>query len=288
MKKRKSNTQTSRTTQNGLSSKEVRSFRSTIYTHYHTHGRHELPWRKNMTPYRILVSELMLQQTQVDRVIPKFNAFVKAFPSFRALAKAPTKQVLSLWQGLGYNRRALGLQQCAQKVVAEHKGKLPDTYEELVTLPYIGPATASALCMFAFEKPAVYIETNVRAIYIHHFFPRKKKVSDTELLPLIEQTFDTKHPRAWGSALLDYGSHLKKQMPNPSRRSKHHTIQSRFEGSNRQIRGAILRTLLANTECTLSALCADIKKDKPAVLKNLETMEKEGLVRKQGRRYSVV
>lgn len=232
-----------------VTKKEIQQFRKAIYSHFKSHGR-DLPWRNTQNPYHILVSEVMLQQTQVDRTIPKYREFMRAFPTILSLATAPTRKVLLAWQGMGYNRRALNLQKCAQEIVARHKGQVPDDFEGLVSLPGIGPYTARAILAFAFNVPSVLIETNVRTVYLHHFFPKQNKVSDAQLLPLIEQTLDTKNPRQWYSALMDYGSSLKKSLPNPSRRSAHHTKQSKFEGSLRQARGAILKVLLHTKKAT--------------------------------------
>ncbi len=178
----------------------------------------------------------MLQQTQVERVIPKYKAFLKAFPTPQKLAKAPLLRVLKLWSGLGYNRRAKYLWEAAKQWGAP-----------IETLPGVGPYTASAVHVFAFNKPEILIETNVRTVFIHHLFPKSKKVTDRRLVPFITHTLDTKNPREWYSALMDYGSHLKSTHPNPSRRSKHHTTQKPFKGSDREIRGVILKAYLART-----------------------------------------
>jgi len=219
------------------------AFRKLVWQYYREYGRHALPWRLNLDPYAIAVSEIMLQQTQVERVIPKFEAWLKEFSTWEALAKAPLPAVLKMWQGLGYNRRALNLQRCAQVVVREYSGTLPREHEKLLALPGIGPYTAGAVRAFAFNEPVVIIETNIRAVYIHHFFGDHATVSDEQLLPLVEKTLDEKNPREWYWALMDYGSYLKKITVNPARRSAHHARQSTFEGSHRQVRGAIVRAL---------------------------------------------
>jgi len=214
--------------------------------HWCRHGRHGLPWRRSINPYRILVSEMMLQQTQVSRVTDKFRAFIRAFPTFRALALAKPSDVLKQWQGLGYNRRALMLHRCAQKVTDTFRGRLPADYDALRRLPGIGPYTAGAILVFAYDAPWPLLETNIRRTYLHHFFPGRHRVRDTELLPLIERTMDRAHPRRWFSALMDYGSWLASQTVNPNRRSRHYVRQSAFEGSDRQLRGRILRAMLGS------------------------------------------
>jgi A/G-specific adenine glycosylase len=226
-----------------LSTASIRQLRKTVYNHFKKHGR-SLPWRQGYDPYHILVSEVMLQQTQVDRVALKFEPFINALPGFASLARAPLSKVLLLWQGLGYNRRAVNLKRAAKIVISRYDGRLPASPEVLETLPGIGKATAASIAAFAFNIPAVFLETNIRTVLIHHFFKEKKSVSDADLLPLAQAVLDRKNPRQWYSALMDYGTMLKKQHGNASRRSAHYKKQSRFEGSKRQMRGKILRLLL--------------------------------------------
>lgn len=228
----------------------------------------DLPWRRTRDPYRIWLSEVMLQQTQVARVEQRMPAWLDRFPTIEALAAAPVADVLAAWQGMGYNRRALALRQAACEVVERHGGVMPRDAAALRALPGIGPATAQGIRSFAFDLPGVYLETNVRTVFLHHFFPDVPGVPDRELVPLIEATCpgpapgaperdggagagrfappqDAEDaPRAWYYALLDYGAHLKKELPNPSRRSAGYTRQSRFEGSRRQKRAEIVRILL--------------------------------------------
>lgn len=234
-----------------------KSFQNKIYKHFAENGR-KLPWRITTDPYKILVSEIMLQQTQVARVIPKYTAFVKAFPTARKLAQAPIADVLKLWQGLGYNRRALLLKKTAEFITKEYAGEFPDTYDELLDLPGVGPYTASAIMSFAYNKPTCMIETNIRAAYLHTFFKDKKGISDKELMPLIEKYQDTSNPRQWYNALMDYGAYLKETLPNPSRKSSHHIIQSRFEGSMRQVRGAIIRLYTENPKSTKRTILSEL------------------------------
>lgn len=211
--------------------------------HYHLHGR-TFPWRETSDPYAITVSEFMLQQTQTERVVPKYLAFLDELPTWNALARANQAQVLRLWQGLGYNRRALNLQASAQAVVERFGGEMPNDTKDLLGLPGIGPYTASAIEAFAYNKPVVMIETNIRRVYIHHFFADRTGVHDSEILPHIEETLDQDNPRIWYYALMDYGAYLGRIMPNPNRRSKHYARQSAFQGSRRQVRGMIVRFML--------------------------------------------
>ncbi len=223
-------------------------FRSVVLRYWKRSGRTHLPWRHTRDPYAILVSEMMLQQTQVDRVIPYYEKFLKRFPTARSLADASLSEVLALWSGLGYNRRAKFLHQAGTSIAAAmlfSDGREKIAYEDLKKLPGVGEYTAKAVRVFAWNEPEVLIETNIRAVFIHHFFPKGRKVPDARLLPLIETSLQHLPrgigPREWYAALMDYGTYLKAMHPNPSRRSTHHTKQSEFEGSLRQVRGAILR-----------------------------------------------
>lgn len=249
-------------------------FREVVWQYWREHGRQGLPWRESPTPYYVVVSELMLQQTQVHRVIPKFQQFVTLFPDFPALAKAPLSEVLIAWQGLGYNRRAKFLHELAKAVV--DLGGLPNTQEELVKLPGIGTNTAGAILAYAFDQPVVYIETNIRTVYLHHYFADRFDVDDKELLPIIERTLERDEPRAWYSALMDYGTYLKKQGLGRIDASKHYKKQSKFEGSVRQMRGAILRAL-ASGPLELNELKKAVDADDRFDLA-LEQLIKESLV----------
>jgi A/G-specific adenine glycosylase len=186
----------------------------------------------------------MLQQTQVARVLSKYQGFLDLFPNPHALAVATVAEALSAWQGLGYNRRGLALRQTATILCERYGGMVPRTAAELRRLPGIGPATAAAICVYAFDQPLVFVETNIRSAFIHFFFEECSFVSDADLLPLVESTLDRENPRDWYYALMDYGAWIKKTAGNPNRKSRQHTVQPVFTGSRRQARGAILRALL--------------------------------------------
>ncbi len=263
------------------------AFKKTVWKFYTTHGRHDLPWRKTEDPYKILVSEIMLQQTQVDRVIAYYERLLRHFPTADALARATTKEVLTLWQGLGYNRRAINLKRACEEIVREFGCTFPTTFEELVALPGIGPATAGDILAFAYNKPAVVIETNIRTVFIHHFFKNTNNVSDKEIAALVQKTLPSPPPgiREWYWALMDYGSFLKKALGNNSAQSKHYKKQSKFKGSNRELRSKILKLIL-NTSCTQKEIETLLNTTAPSINKNLLALEKEGLIHKKGNKYT--
>ena len=269
-----------------LSSQQIRRFQREVYDYYKRNKR-KLPWRKTRNPYRILLSELMLQQTQVKRVIEKYKEFLRRFPTIESVARAPLRDILKGWQGLGYNRRAVSLKILATIVVDDHGGKITPDIETLQALPGVGAATAGAVCAFAFDKPAVFVETNIRSVFIHHFFQDRDGVKDSEILPLVEQTLDSKKPRQWYYALMDYGVALKEQHPNPSRRSAHYTRQSPFEGSLRQVRGMILRALVKDPGITEAVLVKEINRDVDRVGQCLQQLSKEGFIIKKGKRFFI-
>ncbi len=269
-----------------LTSGETRAFQKKVYAHYSAQGR-DLPWRRRINPYRVLVSEIMLQQTQVERVIEKYQTFLAAFPDLAALAQAPLPKLLSLWSGLGYNRRALALKALAQKVEEEHNGRLPSDQERLLALPGIGKYTAGAVMAFAFNKPVAFMDTNIRRVYIHEFFQDREGVHDDELLPLVERTLDMAAPRTWYNALMDYGTMLKHRQVNPNRRSAHYTRQSPFENSNRQVRGRILKLLVAEAPLTALQIVKKVAMEAERVKDNLVQLEKEGFIRKKGRSFVI-
>ncbi len=264
----------------------IRAFRNKIHAYYDKQGR-DLPWRKKLNPYRVLVSEIMLQQTQVERVIDKFREFLEEFPDFNALAAAETAKLLAIWSGMGYNRRALALRTLAQKVVEEHRGRLPSDHEKLITLPGIGKYTAGAVLAFAFNRPVIFMDTNIRRVFIHEFFHDRDNVHDDELLPLVERTLDRANSRKWYNALMDYGTMLKKEHVNPNRRSAHYTRQSPFENSNRQVRGKILKALVKESPLSAVEIVRRTAMDGERVKKNLVLLEKEGFIKKKGLRYTL-
>ena len=264
----------------------IASFRRAVYRAFGDNGR-DLPWRGTTDPYRILVSEVMLQQTQVVRVVEKYTTFLERFPDLPALAGATLAEVMAAWQGLGYNRRALMLKRAAEAVIKRFDGVIPSDEKSLRLLPGIGPYTAAAVCAFAFNQPVVLIETNIRSVFIHHFFGDRKKVRDEEILPLIEATLDRKNPRRWYSALMDWGAALKSQVENPGRKSAHYTRQSPFEGSDRQIRGRILNRLIAGGKRSTKILIAELGGDSSRVRDILERLDQEGIVVKEKRSYRI-
>lgn len=213
-----------------------------------------MPWRDDTDPYRILVSELMLQQTQVDRVIPKFEAFMERFPTVQSLAEAPLGDVLVLWSGLGYNRRAGFLHKAARMIVQDYDGVFPSDPKELQKLPGVGINTAGAIATYGFNAVAPFVETNVRTVYFQDYFDGDDTIADAEVLAAVAETMDTEHPREWFWALMDYGSWLKRQGRGANARSKHYVRQAPLKGSVREIRGLILKYLARHQQAAITEL----------------------------------
>lgn len=265
---------------------QLPAFQKAVLGYYRLYGR-DLAWRKTADPYHILVAEIMLQQTQVDRVAVKYPAFIAAFPGFPALAKAPLADILAVWQGLGYNRRAIALQGCARKVTEEFCGDLPRDPGILATFPGIGKATAASICAFAFNMPVVFIETNIRRVFIHYFFPDAESVDDREILPLAEKALCQKDPRTWYNALMDLGTDLRRVTKNPNRRSRHYTRQDAFEGSDRKIRGGILRMLLAENHMTTGEITGRFSQETGRIERILGDLEHEGFIVRAKKGYTI-
>lgn len=265
--------------------KKEQQFVSLVWKYYEAHGRHHLPWRlkKYQTPYAIAVSEVMLQQTQVDRVVPKYVEFMKRWPHTRALAQAPLREVLIVWQGLGYNSRAKRLVECARVVRDIYKGRWPKDYTTLLTLPGIGPYTAGAITAFAYDEEAVLLETNIRTVYIHHFFSNVPSVSDKEIEGKVRNTLPAENFRAWYAALMDYGTYLKKEYGNNITRSSSYRRQSIFKGSDREVRGAVIDALRSapRTRKSLQKLPFEMER----IVAQLQRLEGEGMVEKHNRTY---
>ncbi|MCL5878892.1 MAG: A/G-specific adenine glycosylase [Deltaproteobacteria bacterium] len=268
-----------------LSPVRIKQFRNIISHHYKKHGR-DLAWRRTKNPYHILVSEVMLQQTQVERVATKYAEFIAAFPDFRSLAHASLQEVLRVWQGMGYNRRAVALREIAVRVLRDFDGKLPESEDALAALPGIGRATASSICAFAFNQPVVFIETNIRRVFIHFFFQDRQNVHDRDILVLVEKTLDRRSPREWYSALMDYGVLLKRQFPGINQKSAHYQKQTPFQGSNRQLRGRVLKALLQGPAAP-DSISRSLMLDPKQTGKILSQLQQEGFVEKRGKRYTV-
>ncbi len=285
---------------------------------YKTQGRHTLPWRTTHDPYKILVSEIMLQQTQVARVLPKYEEFITVFPTAKALAQAPLSKVLGLWSGLGYNRRAKFLQAAAKQLALTESlpekvlgspvsGSKPSrarlfsgrdsaahlTTEFLESLPGVGPYTARAVAAFAHNRKEVFVETNIRTVFIHYCFKNRRKldslISDKEILPLVEEALKKSRmqPRDFYAALMDYGSYLKQKGIKLNMRSKHYAKQSKFKGSNRELRGAILKELLKKP-ASVDELVEATMRVKSEVVRTLAALSSEGIITLKKNKFAIL
>ncbi len=264
-----------------LSPKDVTVFQKTIVDHYKKSGR-VFPWRETRDPYAILVSEVMLQQTQAERVVPFFTKWMKQFPTAKVLARVPISAVLKVWQGLGYNRRALNLKHAGEMIVKEYGGKIPVDIQKIDALPGVGPYTAGAIGAFAFNLPSAFIETNIRTVYLCFFFKGRRNVSDAEILEMVEQTLP-RSVRQWYGALMDYGAMLKATVGNPNIHSKSYIKQSVFKGSRRELRGKILRLVTEKGRMTLG----DAKKNTNGVSAEevVSELTREGFLKKTGKSF---
>ena len=243
---------------------------------FHARSGRDFPWRSTRDPWAILVSEIMLQQTQTERVLPKYRAWLEAYPQPAVLASAPLADVLTLWSGLGYNRRALALVRAAAIIASADR--FPDDEESLLDLPGVGPYTARAVLAFAFDRPVVLIETNIRSVFLHLFFAGDQGVTDARITPLIEATLFRDDPRIWYYALMDYGVGIKKQMGNPGRRSAHYSRQEPFADSNRRLRGSLLKHLGGSRGKDADELAAALPFSRESVNAALAELRAEGFV----------
>jgi A/G-specific adenine glycosylase len=259
----------------GLTPEVVSSFQTVIKDYYREYGR-VFPWRETTDPYHILVSEFMLQQTQTSRVVDKYNEFISAFPDVFQLARSPFREVLRVWQGLGYNRRALALHKTAGEIADRFYGQVPDDPILLHQLPGVGEYTASAMIAIAFNKPAIVLDTNIRTVYLYFFFRETEIVGKNEIVLFIEATLDHDSPREWYYALFDYGAMLKRE--NKDREAGKRRKQSTFRGSDREIRGDILRLLLDTAEITEDQLFTRLLSDEDRIRRIVSQLHEEGLI----------
>lgn len=264
----------------------IRTFRSIIWKLYRASYR-PMPWRETHDPYAILVSEFMLQQTQVDRVRPKYDTFLENFPTVGALARASLPEVLGCWQGLGYNRRAVNLKRTAEHIVQQYNAQVPARLDDLLTLPGVGRSTAAGVLNFAFNTPTPFLETNIRTVLIYFFYPDQHDVGDDALMRLAEITMDTSDTRQWFYAMMDAGVIIKKHAGNISRQGAAYRRQSRFEGSDRQLRAAVVRTLLTHTRATTARLADMLDADTHRLSKLLDDLAREGMICRRGRSWQL-
>ncbi|HEX2792358.1 MAG TPA: A/G-specific adenine glycosylase [Candidatus Paceibacterota bacterium] len=262
-------------------------FRILVWRHFRKEGRHDLPWRTTTDAYRILVSEVMLQQTQVERVVPFYLAFLKKFPTVRKLADASLSSVLQSWQGLGYNRRAKMLHEAAKTVVRDYHGKMPTDSAILESLPGVGPYTARAVAAFSANTDSIFIETNIRTAVTHHFFGDREQVADAEVIAVLEQAYPKGRAREWYAALMDYGSFLKRSGVRVNARAKGYAKQKSFAGSAREARGRILKALIDSPKTT-HILTSQLGPERKEQMKaQLAALAAEGLIERKGEKYQL-
>jgi len=269
----------------GSTNEVIKAFQDFIYSFYNRKKR-IFPFRENVTPYKVVVSEIMLQQTPTNRVAEKFLEFIKKFPDFKSLAQASVEELLSVWQGLGYNRRAIALKNIAERIMSEFNGEVPRDLKALTSLPQIGHNTASSILCFSYNIPTYFIETNIRRVYIYFFFSGKSQIDDKEIMEIVKISVDKNNPRDWYYALMDFGTMLKKKHPELNKRSAHYRKQSKFDGSTRQVRGKILKLLLEKPLST-KKIVNKINYEEKKVLEILNTLKKEGFIQKEQEKFFI-
>jgi len=251
----------------------IAAFRRRILNHYRRHGR-DLPFRRTRDPYKITLAEIMLQQTQVERVVPKYESWIARWPTWQALAEASTRELLAAWSGLGYNRRALFLGKMADVIVEQFDGRLPEEPAALKRLPGIGHYTANAIAIFAFNQPLITIDTNIRRVFLLEF-DLPDETSRAEIEKLAWRALPKQRSREWHNALMDYS---RLALRTPERKVKPLTRQGRLEGSRRQIRGEIIRRLTRQQRVSLAVIARDLDRSIDDVRSAAESLAAEGMV----------
>lgn len=264
-----------------VSPERIQEFQKKVFSFYKKHGR-ELPWRQTTDPYKILTSELMLQQTQVNRVVPYYEKWIARWPTVGALASASRAEVLSAWMGLGYNTRAVNLHKAVQKIVTEFDGDVAEAMRQYNEIPGVGRYTSQAVLIFSTNADLVTVDTNIRRIFISEFH-LSQDISDRELWEYAEMCLPHGKSRQWHNALMDYGA-LHQTVKKTGIRSK--SPQSKFEGSNRQIRAAILRILLCDPS-SFENIRRALGVEQMRLRKILGKMVDEELLTMHNKRYQV-
>jgi len=264
---------------------ETEEFKKAVLLHYQQ-AKRNFPWHYT-DPWGVMVSEFMLQQTRTERVIPYWENWMKLWPQPKALADASMETALRAWSGLGYNRRCRYLKESAAIITNRNSGKVPETPKALLSLPGVGPYMSAAIACFAYNFPAVFIETNIRSAVIYNFFPGRDDVRDSEIIPILEAALDRNDPRTWHYALMDYGAFIKKTTANPNRRSAHYTRQSPFNGSFRQARGKVIKALVSTGRCTAEELKLATGLEEGKLYEVLEKLKKESFVAEDADTYLI-
>lgn len=265
----------------------LHSFVQFILGFYKQYGR-TFAWRQTSDAYRILLSEVMLQQTQTTRVQPKYTLFLSIWPDFEALAKTSLDELLFHWKGLGYNRRALNLLKSARATEAWN-WTIPNDRTIIASLPGVGKATTAALLSFCYNERAIYLETNIRRVLLHCFYPESMGIADKELELLLAKLCDEVDDyKTWYYALMDYGVLLKTLVPNANVRSAHYSKQGKFENSNRQIRGQLIH-LLSDTGPKQAEVILQLlsRFEEERVMDCLDQLKAEGFVQETEQVYSI-
>ncbi len=265
-----------------ITKRRIAQFQKKILSFY-AEKKRDLPWRRTTDPYAILLSEIMLQQTQVDRVVAYYKRWLEKWPTIRDLAGASRAEVFREWLGLGYNNRAKNLHEAAKIISEKYKGNVLAALEHYGELPGIGPYTAAAVHIFSANKGLITVDTNIRRILIHEF-RLDEKIADRELREIAGKCLPPGKSRDWHNALMDYGA-----MFLTSRKTgiRPKTRQLQFEGSDRQVRSRILRHLLNGKDCSLGELRKIAGCDAKQLRRIVEGMAKDGIIGQRNGNYRV-
>lgn len=260
---------------------KIEKFHEKLFTWFEKNKK-DYPWRQTTDPYHIMVSEFMLQQTQTGRVVPKYEAFIERFPTLESLATAENRDVLELWSGLGYNRRAIWLKEAAQTI--HPLGEFPKTPKELKKIKGIGDYTSRAILIFTYNQDIATVDTNIRRIFIHEGFA-SQETSDKELFQIAEKLLPHGKSKEYHSALMDYGNTI---LTSAKTKIKPKTVQGKFAGSNRQYRGRIVKYLTGHLMGTKAEIIKNCQVPEEKIDQILSKLEKDGLIKKEKESFTLI
>lgn len=264
-----------------IAQNKINNFHSKLFSWF-SENKKDYPWRKTTDPYHIMVSEFMLQQTQTSRVVPKYLSFLDKFPTLESLANADNRDVLELWSGLGYNRRAIWLKEASQKILS--LGSFPKDPKELKKIKGIGDYTSRAIIIFAYNENIATVDTNIRRIFIVEGFATEE-TKQKELFEVAEQLLPKNNSREYHSALMDYGNVI---LTSAKTKIKPKTVQGKFEGSDRQYRGRIIKYLTSHLIATKEEILKNCSVPEERIDSILSKLVKDRLIKKEKENFTLI